>query len=116
MTELPDVRFLIAGEGPQRASLTEQAQGLGLNGTVEFLGERGDMNELFRDAAVFWLTSSWEGLPNVVIEAMASGLPVVATDVGGTRELFTSGREGFLVRSGSIEDFTYFGAALLRDC
>jgi glycosyltransferase involved in cell wall biosynthesis len=113
--ELPAVRFLIAGDGPQRGRLVERLQALGLNGAVELLGERADMEELLRCADVFWLTSSWEGLPNAVLEAMASGLPVVATDVGGTGELFASGREGFLVRPDSVDDFVYFGAALLRD-
>lgn len=113
--ELPAVRFLIAGEGPQRGFLAERIRALRLDGAVELLGERTDMEELLRQADVFWLPSSWEGLPNVVIEAMASGLPVVATDVGGTRELFTSGREGFLVRPDSVDDFVYFGGALLRD-
>jgi len=113
--ECSGVRFLIAGEGPQRASLLQRMEALGVNGAVELLGERADMDELFRRADVFWLTSSWEGLPNVVIEAMASGLPVVATDVGGTRELFCSGREGFLVRANHVDDFVYFGTALLRD-
>jgi glycosyltransferase involved in cell wall biosynthesis len=82
---------------------------------VELLGERADVAALFRDADLYWSTSSWEGLPNVVIEAMACGLPIVATDVGGTRELLQSGREGFLVRPENVDDFVYYGGALLRD-
>lgn len=112
---VPGVRFRIAGDGPQRDGLREKIRAAGLDDTVELLGERTDIDAVFRDADAFWLTSSWEGLPNVVMEAMASGLPVVVTDVGGARELVHSGREGFLVRSGSIEDFVYYGSALLRD-
>jgi glycosyltransferase involved in cell wall biosynthesis len=112
---VPSARFRIAGTGPQREALSDQIRAERLNDCVELLGERTDIAEVFREADVFWLTSSWEGLPNVVIEAMASGLPVVATDVGGARELFVSGREGFMVRPGSLDDFVYYGGALLRD-
>lgn len=113
--DLPAARFRIAGGGPQRDALHGQIRAARLEDAVELLGERTDLDAVFREADVFWLTSSWEGLPNVVIEALASGLPVVATDVGGTRELFVSGREGFLVRPGSVDDFVYYGGALLRD-
>jgi glycosyltransferase involved in cell wall biosynthesis len=113
--EVPSARFRIAGSGPQRDTLYEQIRSARLENTVELIGERADLDAVLREADVFWLTSSWEGLPNVVIEAMAAGVPVVATDVGGTRELFVSGREGFLVRPGSVEDFVYYGGALLRD-
>lgn len=112
---VPSARFRIAGTGPQRDALSEQIRAAQVDDCVELLGERTDIDQVFRAADVFWLTSAWEGLPNVVIEAMASGLPVVATDVGGARELFVSGREGFLVRAGSLEDFVYYGGALLRD-
>lgn len=112
---VPSARFRIAGSGPQRDALDEQIRAAHLEESVELLGERQDIEAVFREADVFWLTSSWEGLPNVVIEAMASGLPVVATDVGGARELFDSGREGFLVRPGNLDDLVYYGGALLRD-
>jgi glycosyltransferase involved in cell wall biosynthesis len=113
--EVPGARFRIAGTGPQHEALRERIRTAGLQDVIELLGERSDIDAVFRAADVFWLTSSWEGLPNVVIEAMASGLPVVATDVGGARELFVSGREGFLVRPDSVEDFVYYGGVLLRD-
>lgn len=112
---VPSARFRIAGSGPQRDALREQIRAAQVEESVELLGERHDMEAVFREADVFWLTSSWEGLPNVVIEAMASGLPVIATDVGGARELFNSGREGFLVRPASLDDLVYYGGALLRD-
>lgn len=112
---VPSARFRIAGGGPQGDALGEQIRAAQLEGCVELLGERGDIEAVFRQADVFWLTSSWEGLPNVVIEAMAAGLPVVATDVGGARELFDSGQEGFLVRPGNVDDLVYYGGALLRD-
>lgn len=113
--EAPAARFRIAGGGPQREALRTQIRSAQLEDRIELLGERSDIDAVFREADVFWLTSAWEGLPNVVIEAMASGLPVVATDVGGARELFVSGREGFLVRPGNVDDLVYYGGALLRD-
>jgi glycosyltransferase involved in cell wall biosynthesis len=111
----PSVRFVLVGDGPLRAAVEEQARALGLGAALEVLGERGDVEEVLRGAHLFWLTSSWEGMPNVVLEAMASGLPVVASDVGGTRELITSGGEGFLVRPYHAEEFVHYTLDLVRD-
>jgi glycosyltransferase involved in cell wall biosynthesis len=113
--ELPDTRFVMLGDGPQRSLVAELAAAAGLAARLELPGERADAEVWFQRADVFWLTSAWEGLPNVVLEAMACGLPVVATDVGGTRELFSSGVEGFLVRPGEAEDFVCHSQTLLRD-
>jgi glycosyltransferase involved in cell wall biosynthesis len=93
------VRGIIAGDGPLRTELLRQADQLGLtDADVEFCGVREDMRALYRDGDVFVLTSDWEGTPNVVLEAMASGLPVVATDVGDTRHLVEDGVSGCLVQ------------------
>lgn len=102
---LPHVRFAIAGAGPLRAELETLAASLGLTSAVEFLGERGDLEGIFRSAHVFWLTSNWEGMPNVVLEAMASGLPVVATDVGGCREIIGNSLGGAVVPPNSVGEF-----------
>lgn len=102
---IPDVRFIVVGEGPLRARLRERAERMGLGGRVEFTGEQRAMEEWYGEADVFWLTSRWEGLPNVVLEAMASGVPVVATDVGGVRELIGEGGAGFLATPGAVETF-----------
>lgn len=112
---LPNVRFVLAGQGPLRAAIEAWVRGEGLADRIALPGERRDVERLLCDADVFWLTSSWEGSPNVVLEAMASGLPVVATDVGGTRELLRDGSEGFLARPGCLEDFIQLGGRLLRD-
>jgi glycosyltransferase involved in cell wall biosynthesis len=58
---------------------------------------RDDVPQLLTNADVFWLTSKWEGLPNVVLEAMACGKPVIARDVGACRELINNNENGFLV-------------------
>jgi len=114
-SRFPEARFVMLGEGPLRGEILARAAAAGLNGSLALPGERADLENVLNEADVFWLTSSWEGLPNVVMEAMACGLPVVATDVGGTRELFASGREGFLVRPGRVDDLVHYGGALLRD-
>jgi glycosyltransferase involved in cell wall biosynthesis len=93
----PQLRMLIAGDGPLRAALHEMAVTLGFNrDEVEFAGHIDDMRDLYRSADVFLLTSDYEGTPNVVLEAMASGLPVIATRVGDVPHLITDGVTGFL--------------------
>jgi L-malate glycosyltransferase len=100
LREVPSARFRWIGDGPMRARISEELARDGLRDRVVFEGERGDVERVLAAADLLWLTSDWEGLPNVVLEAMASGLPVVATDVGGTSELFRSGMEGRLVEAG----------------
>jgi glycosyltransferase involved in cell wall biosynthesis len=86
----------IAGAGSQDALLRLASQ-LGLGGRIHFLGLRRDVPDLLSAADAFVLSSAWEGLPNVVMEAMASGLPVVVTDVGGVRELVQDDVSGYVV-------------------
>ena len=93
----PSFRLCVAGGGVALDSMRALAQARGVDGVVQFLGKRGDALDLMRAADAFVLSSAWEGLPNAVMEAMASGLPVVATDVGGVRELIEPGRSGWIV-------------------
>ena len=86
---VPDVVLVIAGTGSRRTTLEEQARGLGVQDRVHFLGQRTDVAALLQHAQVFALPSLREGLPLSVLEAMAAGVPVVATDIGGTRDLVT---------------------------
>jgi glycosyltransferase involved in cell wall biosynthesis len=92
-----DVDFLVVGEGPLRAELETLARSLGIGERVHFLGLRHDVPALLGGVDVFALTSVYEGLPNVVIEAMAAGAVAVATDVGGSGELIVPGETGTLV-------------------
>ncbi len=94
---LPDVDFLVVGEGGLRAELEATARRLGVGERVRFLGLRHDVPAILAGVDVLALTSRWEGLPNAVIEAMATGAVPVATDVGGCRELITSGQTGVLL-------------------
>ena len=98
-----DVDFVIAGTGALRDQLEAQAERLGLTGRVRFLGLRHDVPALLAAVDVLALTSRWEGLPNVVIEAMATGAVAVATDVGGCRELIVDGESGLIVPPGQPE-------------
>ena len=94
------IKATIVGEGEQRPQLEQQAIELGLlPDVVEFRGIVRDMNAVYREADILVLTSDWEGTPNVVLEAMASGLTVVARPIGGVPEIIKHGETGFLTDS-----------------
>jgi glycosyltransferase involved in cell wall biosynthesis len=95
----PDTEFLIVGEGAMRDALERRVRELGLSGRVRFLGERSDVAALLASSDVFVLPSRSEACPNSVLEAMAAGLPIVATRVGGVPELIESGATGLLVEA-----------------
>ncbi len=103
----------LIGGGPLRAELESRVETSGLAGRVRFLGALPDAAPALAAADGFVLASSSEGMPNGVLEAMAAGLPVVATDVGGTRELL--GEAGRLVPSGDGEALSDALAALSAD-
>ena len=91
------VKFVVAGDGTLRQELETHAGKLGIAGLVSFLGMRLDVECVMAALDIFVLSSKSEGLSNTILEAMASGLPVVATDVGGARELLEPGVHGLLV-------------------
>lgn len=111
----PQATFMIVGDGPLRAGLEAQARALGLGDRVSFTGERDDVDVVLRAASLFWLTSRWEGMPNVVLEAMASGVPVITTDVSGVRELLRPGIDGFIVTDSDPGQFVEASCRLLGD-
>lgn len=92
----PDAVAVIAGDGELRAELEVQAALLGLGGHVRFLGWRRDLTTLYGASDVFLLTSKNEGTPVALIEAMASGVPGVSTDVGGVRDVFGGPETGVM--------------------
>jgi glycosyltransferase involved in cell wall biosynthesis len=112
---IPNVRFMLIGGGPLLAQVSAAVAAANLQECCVLLGERHDVPALLREADLFWLTSDWEGLPNVVLEAMASGLPVVVTDVGGARELVRPGEDGFLIRGGDCDALVTHSVDLLAD-
>jgi len=97
------VRARIAGEGHLRGELEQLVARLELGDRVALCGEMADIRELLGAAEVFVLPSDWEGMPNVVLEAMASGLPVVATAVDGSADLVLDGTTGLLTQPGDVE-------------
>ena len=99
----PHAHLVLVGEGDLRKGLEEQARDLGLSGKVHFLGLRSDIPEVLGAMDVFVLSSDYEGNPLSVLEAMASGLPIVSTAAGGVPNLFESGKEGFLVPPGDLQ-------------
>jgi glycosyltransferase involved in cell wall biosynthesis len=97
-TEHPEAKLGLVGNGPLREHLLNLAARLGLAERIKILPGRTNLRPLFQEATVFALSSVMEGLPNVVLEAMATGLPVVATRVGGgVPEVVSPGRTGWLV-------------------
>lgn len=104
-------RLLLAGDGTMRPAAEQRVRELGIADRVAFLGVRNDVPDLLAACDVFVLASDWEGSPVAVIEAMASGLPVVATAVGGVPELVENGVTGFLAPAG---DTASLAAALAR--
>jgi glycosyltransferase involved in cell wall biosynthesis len=99
LAALPEGSFeaIVVGDGPDRAQVEAELRRLGLEDQVELAGERSDVRELLAASDVFVLSSRSEGLPVSVLEAMAAGLPVVASAVGGLAELVADGETGFLV-------------------
>lgn len=92
--ERPDVRLLVAGDGPERERLEQLVRALGLEDVVRFLGQRDDPGRLMDAADLFVLPSHFEGTPFAMLEAMAHGLPVVAAAFGGVDEILDDGRTG----------------------
>jgi len=111
----PAVTLDIVGDGPDHGMLAGTADALGLHQRVRFLGARGDVADLLRAADLFVLSSVTEGLPMAVLEAMATGLPVVATDVGGNREVVVDGQTGCLVPPRSPQALAWAICGCLRD-
>jgi L-malate glycosyltransferase len=94
------VRLVLVGDGPELEKVQELAKQLDLVPITRFLGTRKDVDRLLPAADLFLLTSISEGIPLTVIEAMAAGLPVVATNVGGMAEVVEEGKTGFLAPAG----------------
>ena len=107
-------QVLVAGEGPLAGALREMAVQLGLVDRIRFLGDRSDVPDLLRMADGFVNSSQWEGSPNAVLEAMLVGLPVVATRVGGTPDLFPTPEVGVLVPPNSPERLAQAMARIMK--
>lgn len=109
------IKYLIIGDGEDRASLEEYAKKLGLGNDVIFYGWREDMADIYSDLDIAGLTSLNEGTPVALIEALAAGRPVVATNVGGVADVVEDGVNGYLVASGDARAFALRLADLVKD-
>jgi glycosyltransferase involved in cell wall biosynthesis len=111
----PDTRFVIVGDGELRNDLERLAAQLGVLDNIEFTGRVEHPMQYIRDFSVGVITSETEGFCNAIVEYMACGIPVVATDVGGNPELITEGENGFLVPFSSPETVAERIVRLLDD-
>ena len=92
-------KLVLVGDGPERTALIQLASALNISDNVEFAGHRNDVGQLLHSFDIFVLPSFSEGMSNTLLEAMAAGVPVLASDVGGNREVIENGRSGLLFRS-----------------
>jgi glycosyltransferase involved in cell wall biosynthesis len=110
-----DFLVCLVGAGPRQAYISRLVRRYGLQDKIIMTGVRRDIPRILGLSDIFVLQSRWEGLPVSILEAMASGLPVVATRVGGIAELVADGRTGLLVPSGDVAALTSALARLLDD-
>ncbi|MCC7422771.1 MAG: glycosyltransferase [Planctomycetaceae bacterium] len=110
-----NVCFVIVGDGPERKELERLAVQFGCTQFLRFVGHRNDASRFFPMFQVFWLGSDFEGMSNSLMEAMAHGIPVVASDIPPNRELVVDGQTGFVVKAGDSFGFAQFTDRLLAD-
>jgi glycosyltransferase involved in cell wall biosynthesis len=113
--DYPQVKFILVGDGMLRKAITKAIYRYQLEGEIFLLGWRSDIPVLLSSFDIFLLTSLWEGLPIAVLEAMASCLPIVATDTGGISEVVSDGKNGFLAAPGDVSALAQKSLLLLKD-
>jgi glycosyltransferase involved in cell wall biosynthesis len=111
----PELRLVLVGSGPLEAELRAEVGALGLGPVVVFTGMRDDVSELLPAFDVFVLSSRYEGLPIALLEAMATGVPSVATRVGGIPEVVTDGVDGLLIEPGEPDEIVKAVDRILGD-
>lgn len=109
------VALVIAGEGPEREKIESAAREAGLGERLKLLGKRDDVAKLYRALDIFVLSSISEGLSNTLLEASSSGLPIVATRVGGNSEVVAEGETGLIVPAGDVPSLAGALRKLLGD-
>lgn len=114
LQEVP-AAFIVVGSGDLDAQLRRYARELGIDNAVHFVGSRSDVPEIMSHLDVLVSASLWEGLPTVLLEAMALGVPVVATDVSGSREIVRTGATGQLVPVGDPARLAQAILAVIRN-
>lgn len=109
------LRLVFVGEGPERSRIENLCRSLNLTSVVTLVGQQKDVSPYYGIADVFVLPSHSEGCPNVLLEAMAAGVPAVATAVGGIPEVVTNGRDAILVKKRDSDALAFATASLLMD-
>jgi len=112
---IPEARLIVVGDGPLRGELEQLTSELDLKDVVIFIGERSDVPRILSGLDLFVLSSLSEGMSITLVEAMAAGLPIVVTDVGGNPLLITSGDNGLLVPSNDCKAMNDEITRLLND-
>jgi glycosyltransferase involved in cell wall biosynthesis len=115
LAAFPQAGLVLAGDGPERRGLEAEARRLGLDDRIEFLGHRRDVHRILASLDLFVQPSLYEGFGLSLLEAMAAGLPVVASRIGGIPEIVDDGESGVLVPAGDPEGLAAAAVALLRD-
>lgn len=115
LRRFPDATFTMAGGGPEREGLMAYASRRGVAGAFSWLGHRDDVAAIAARSDIFVLPSRTEAFPNALLEAMAAGLPCVATRVGGIPEIISDGHNGLMVRVGDPIDLAYALCRLMSD-
>ncbi len=110
-----DAHFIWVGDGPLESEVRKLSASLHLDSVIHWLGQRNDVPQLLHIFDCFVLTSRWEGFPLVVLEAMAADVPVIATDILGTREAIEQGINGWLAPVGDPESMACLVLDLLAD-
>ena len=111
----PDTRLIFVGDGEERMALEQRARELGVSSKVLFTGFQADIESVLREIDIFVLPSITESFPNALLEAMAHGIPSIATRVGGTMEIVEDGKDGLLVDPGDAEQLSSAISAVLKD-
>ncbi|MBZ0292920.1 MAG: glycosyltransferase [Anaerolineae bacterium] len=115
LDQTDDVRFVHAGDGNLRESTHALAQALGVADRICFLGSRSDVPAVLQALDIFLMTSSNEGTPNAAMEAMATGLPCVLTDIGDCRDLMGEGELGYVAPVSDVEALANHALRLVQD-
>jgi len=113
--DFPEVEFLIVGGGPLQRVLQSYARTLGVSDSIRFLPAVPSISTFFRDCDIYVRPSLTDGMPLTVLEAMASGVPTIASRIDGTREIIVHGKTGFLVEPKNVDQLKFYISKLVRD-
>jgi glycosyltransferase involved in cell wall biosynthesis len=111
----PQARLVLVGDGDSRLELQEYAKTLGVQDKVHFVGQQNNLAALYRSFDVFVLPSLWEGWPAVLLECIASGVPIVATDIPGNHDIIQHGSTGWLAPAADARMLAKMIIEVLRD-